>query len=57
MSETEVTIDVLIEGENGELIFKPVKAKPSDIKRLLETKNKTVKYNLEKELKYKKIKI
>ena len=50
-------IDVLVEGADGELIFKTVEVNKSDIKEMLQTKDSFKKHNLEKELKKKKINI
>lgn len=51
-------IDVLVEGAGGELMFKTVEVTGNDIRELLEvTRNPVVAYNLEKELKEKKIKV
>lgn len=53
-----VTIDVLVEGNGGELVFAPVKASKDDFKELLEiSKNPLIRENLKRELKRKKVEI
>ncbi len=50
-------IDVLVEGPDGELVFKTVEVTKNDIRALLDTKHSFLKHNLEKELKEKKIRV
>jgi len=57
-SGKKVTIEVLMEGNAGELVFKPVEASTKDLKALKEaTNNPVLKYNLEKSAKEKKVRI
>jgi hypothetical protein len=51
-----IILDMLLEGNGGELVFAPVTIeKKSDIKKLLETKNSVIRENLKKELSEKKM--
>lgn len=48
----KVTIEVLMEGPNGELYFQPIEADPEHMEELIAaTKNSMIKHNLEKQLK------
>ena len=42
----KITIDVLVEGPGGELIFKPVQASKHDLKEIINaSKNPVIKHN------------
>ncbi len=57
-SEKKITIDVLVEGPGGELIFKPVQASKSDLHELLEaSKNPVIKRNVFKPGSDKKVEV
>lgn len=46
-----VTIEVLMEGPNGELYFQAIEADPDHLEELIAaTKNSMIKHNLEKQL-------
>lgn len=47
-----VTIEVLMEGTNGELYFQAIEADPEHMEELIAaTKNSMIKHNLQKQLK------
>jgi len=57
-SEKKITIDVLVEGQGGELIFKPVQASKEDLHELVEaSKNPVIKNNVFKAGSDKKLKV
>ncbi len=46
-----VTIEVLMEGPNGELYFQPIEATPEHLEELIKaTTNSMIKHNLQKQL-------
>ncbi len=48
----KVTIEVLMEGPNGELYFQAIEADPEHMEELIAaTKNSMIKHNLQKQLK------
>ncbi len=48
----KVTIEVLMEGPNGELYFQAIEADPDHLEELIAaTKNSMIKHNLQKQLK------
>lgn len=51
MPAKKITVDVLVEGNGGELVFQPITVSAKDVKKLLLTKNSMIKSNLKKELK------
>lgn len=52
------SIDVLVEGSNGELVFQSVEATKSDFKKLAETtKNPVIAFNLKKSAKDKGVRL
>lgn len=52
MPEKKITIEMLVPGPDGELVFKPVTGTKNEIIELIKKeKNEIVKYNMEKELK------
>ena len=54
----KITIEVLVEGTGGELVFKPVEVWPGNLRELIETtKNPVVRQSIEKAAKEKKVKI
>jgi len=57
-SERKVTIDVLVEGPGGELVFRAVKASKTDLKELVEaSKNPVISYNVFKAGSNKRLKV
>ncbi|MEK6970818.1 MAG: hypothetical protein AABW68_03955 [archaeon] len=49
--EKPVTIEVLMEGPNGELYFQPIPATPEHLEELIAaTTNSMIKHNLQKQL-------
>lgn len=49
--EKPVTVEVLMEGPNGELYFQPVEATPEHLEELIKaTTNSMIKHNLQKQL-------
>ncbi len=51
------TIDVLMEGPGGELVFTPIKASKDDLRELVQaSKNPVLSHNLFREIKEKRIK-
>ena len=56
--ERKITIDVLMEGSGGELVFKEVKASRHDLKELIEaSRNPVIKHNVFKAGSGKKVKV
>ncbi len=56
--ERKVTLDVLVEGPGGELVFRPVKASPHNLKEVIEaSKNPVLKHNVFKTGTEKKVKL
>ncbi|MEK6972744.1 MAG: hypothetical protein AABW72_01755 [archaeon] len=56
MANKKVKIDMLVTGQNGELVFRTVEVSPDDVRQLLETTtDPVIKHNLKKELKSKRI--
>lgn len=56
--QRKITIDVLVEGRGGELVFRPVQASKDDLRELLEaTKNSVIKHNVFRQGTGKKVKI
>jgi len=56
--EKKKTVDVLVEGKGGDLIFKPVKASKEELHRLIgESKNPVIKKNVFKPGSEKKLKV
>ncbi len=56
--ERKITIDVLVEGLGGELVFKPVKASKGDLRELVEaSKNPVVKHNVFRHGSSKRVKV
>ena len=54
----KVSIDILIEGPGGELVFKEVKASRHDLKKVVEAgRNPVIKHNVFKAGSKKKIKV
>ncbi len=50
-----ITIDVLMEGPGGELLFQPVKASKDELRKLVEAStNHVVRHNIEKSVKEKR---
>lgn len=47
----KITIEVLMEGPNGELYFQPIEAAPDHLEELIKaTTNSMIKHNLQKQL-------
>jgi len=58
VKERKVTIDVLMEGPGGELVFRPVRASRSDLKDLIEaSQNPVIRYNVFKAGSGKRVKL
>jgi hypothetical protein len=56
--ERKITLDVLVEGPGGELVFRPVQASKSDLKEVLEaSKNPVLKHNVFRAGTEKKVKL
>ncbi len=56
--DRKITIDVLMEGPGGELVFKEVKASRHDLKELVEaSRNPVIKHNVFKAGSEKKVKV
>jgi len=58
MSERKITIEVLLTGRAGELVFVPITGTKKEIVELLgKEKNEIIKHSIEKELKERRIKL
>jgi hypothetical protein len=56
--EKKKAIDALVEGQGGELVFRPVKASKNELHKLAkESKNPVIKYNVFKQGTNKKVKV
>ncbi len=54
----KVTIEVLMEGGGGDLLFQPIKASKDDLRDLIDaSKNPVIKHNIESRAKEKKIRV
>lgn len=54
----KVTIEVLMEGSGGDLVFQPIKASKDDLRDLIEaSKNPVIKHNIESRAKEKKMRM
>ena len=60
MSEEKrkVTIEVLMEGSGGDLVFQPIKASRDDLRDLIDaSKNPVIRHNIESRAKEKRVRI
>ena len=58
MKKQKVTIDVLMEGHGGELIFQPVEFHRKELEQFARKQgNPVIRHNLEKEAKAKKVRL
>ncbi len=54
----KVTIEVLMEGSGGDLVFQPIKASRDDLRDLIDaSKNPVIKHNIESMAKEKKMRM